>query len=110
VSTLDPISIATLGYACGGGPDDIAIATIGYICLVDVVIVPVVAPGGSSSVPGPMWWKRMNERTKKWEREAEEKLVEDPNADINQMIIMEEEEILAIILIAAKQVLDDADT
>lgn len=36
--TLDPISIATMGYVCGDCPDPIAIATLGYVCpgVVDV--------------------------------------------------------------------------
>ena len=33
--TLDPISIATAGYVCGGCPDPIAIGTLGYVCAVE---------------------------------------------------------------------------
>lgn len=36
--TLDPISIATAGYVCGGNPNSLSIATRGYICTAVQVI------------------------------------------------------------------------
>lgn len=35
--TLNPISIATKGYVCGGCPRPLAIATKGYVCFAAVI-------------------------------------------------------------------------
>lgn len=108
MSTVDPISIATLGYVCGGNPDDIAIATIGYVCLAQVIIIPV-ATGGGRGGPPPWWWrKRMDERTLRWEREKTPLEQRKKDMAMDQAMF-EDEEILAIILIASQE-LDDGNT
>lgn len=72
-----------------------------------VILIPV-ARGGSRSPPSPLWWKRMQERTKIWEREKY--TVEEMQKDaLMTQIMMEDEEIVDLIIMLM-QVIDNADT
>jgi len=94
MSTVNDISIATDGYACGGGPNDIAISTLGYVCPVEVIVIPIKRGGSSAGVPLP---------SRKYELES----IDDFEA-LKEQIMREDEEIIQVIL-AAVRILD-ADT
>ncbi len=74
--TLEPISIATKGYICNFDPDPIAIATKGYVC------APVFAGGGGDSI---LHRGRRGLDT-----------------SIDALLVREDEEVLAIIIAAAR--------
>lgn len=74
--TLEPISIATKGYVCRFVPDPIAIATKGYVCAVRLVV------GGGDS---------MLHRGRRG-----------LDTSIDALLVREDEEVLAIIIAAAR--------
>jgi hypothetical protein len=75
--TLEPISIATKGYVCNFDLDPIAIATKGYVC----APVPFVGGGGDS----------MLHRGRRG-----------LDTSIDALLVREDEEVLAIIMAAAR--------
>ena len=99
---IDAVSIATKGYWCIDGPDIVAMATQGHVCF----ILVIVARGGRSrSAPSLLWWRRMAERTKVWEREkyTPEEIKKDM---LMTQIMVEDEEILEIIIMATQGWID----